>query len=192
MHRRLAQSAVVAGYQRVGFGFQGCLCLVSLPVCVCLSGMQCKGPGVSWAPGPRGDASPAALAPNLALPPTPGGAPHCSTELVNHLSLARAAVSTVRYPTHTAVCCYPAALPPWPGVVHVHVHTQQPWEVEDTCKTGPLGEWREAKGEFMHRRPLQYIRPRTSPFAKPQTTDCSIEGRHHLFLCVDPFLLACC
>lgn len=191
MHRRLAQSAAVAGYQRVGFGFQSC---VYVSPCVCASRMQCKGPGASLPLGIGGDASPAALVPNLALPPTPGLAPHCSTELVNHLSLARAAVSTVRYPTHTAVCCYPAALPPWPGLVHVHVHTQQPWEVEDTCKTGPLGEWREAKGEFMHRRPLQYIRPQTQarPFARPQTTDCSIEGRHHLFLCVDPFLLARC
>lgn len=75
----------------------------------------------------------------------------------------------------------------------VHVHTLGLGEFEDTCKTVPLGEWREAKDEFMHRRPLQYIRPQTRPFVNPQTTGCSNRGaRHHLFLCVDPFLLACC
>lgn len=112
MHRRLAQSAAVAGYQRVGFGFQSCLSCVS--PCVCLwDAMQ--GTRGQLTPGPWGDASPAALVPNLALPPTPDLAPHCSTELVNHLSLARAAVSTVRYPTTYAhrsllLPCCPAAL----------------------------------------------------------------------------------
>lgn len=49
----------------------------------------------------------------------------------------------------------------------VHSRPVQPWEVEDTCKTIPLGGLREAKGVFMHRRPLQYIRPQTYPFANP-------------------------
>lgn len=108
MHRRLAQSAAGRWVPKGGFW------VPKLSLCVPLGcNARDQGPAYPWA---WGDASPAALVPNLALPPTPGLAPHCSTELVNHLSLARAAVSTVGYPTHTAVCCYPAALPPWPGL----------------------------------------------------------------------------
>lgn len=166
------KSAAAAGYQSVGFGFPRFVLpvtAVSLPaslpalcvcVCVCASGRQCKGPGVGWAPWAVGDVSPAALVPNLAQPPTPatpGAAPHCSTELVNDLSLARAAASTVVYPTHTAGCCYPAALPPWPGPVpRGCTHRRSRTHARQLV---PLGGWREAKGVFMHRRPLQYIRP---------------------------------
>lgn len=94
------------------------------------------------------------------------------------LSACRGKHGTV--PTHTAVCYYPAALPApaRPGYMCMYSYESGSslGEVEDTCKTVPLGEWREAKGVFMHRRPLQYIRPQTRPFANPQTTDCSIEG----------------
>lgn len=53
MHRRLAQSAVVAGYQRVGFGFQSCLSCVS--PCVCLWGCNARDQGLAypWAMGRR-------------------------------------------------------------------------------------------------------------------------------------------
>lgn len=157
----------------------GSKCRLSLPRCA--SGMQYKGPGVSWPPPPAGavgDASPAALVPNLALPPP---LKYRAGERFK-LSACRGKHGTV--PTHTAVCCYPAALPPRPGPVQcgcTHPGSQtgvqfQPWEVEDTCKTVPLGGRREAKGVFMHRRPLQYIRPQTRPFANPQTAGCSIEG----------------
>lgn len=178
MHRWLAQSAAFAGYPKGGFWVPkvdiDTLSCVSPCVCVPL-GMQCKGPGVSWPLQPLGHGrrlTRSSLCPILCCLPRRVLLPtaHCSTELVNHLSLARAAVSTVRYlrtPQSAATLlpyrpCCPGALAS-PGTCAC---TQTAWEVEDTCKTVPLGEWREAKGVFMHRRPLQSIRPQARLFAK--------------------------
>lgn len=186
----------IAGYQRVGFWVPretpSCLCL---PLCLSGSGDGCKGPGVSWLRGPWETSHPHLSCPILrclsALTRRPVVAPHPAAPQYRagepfKLSACRGKHGTV--PTHTVVCCYPAALlpcrpaalPPGPGLgtwcMYSYEVQFQPWEVEDTCKTVPLGEWREAKGVFMHRRPLQYVRPQTSPFANPQTTDCSIEG----------------
>lgn len=192
IHRRLARICHSRWVSKGGFWvprWDSLLYLSPLsPLCASGDVMQ----------GARG--LPQLLLPNLAVPPTLAWQPgslaghtrsssplccHCSTELVNHLSLARAAVSTVRYlrtPQSAATLLprYPAALPAPAGPGYMCMYSYESssslGEVEDTCKTVPLGEWREAKGVFMHRRPLQYIRPQTRPFANPQTTDCSIEG----------------
>lgn len=90
------------------------------------------------------------------------------------LSACRGKHGTVA--THTAVCCYPAALPPWPGPGTGCMYT--PWGTfEDTCKTVPLGEWREAKDEFMHRRPLQYSGPRPDTPLRKSPDDRLLESR---------------
>lgn len=185
IHRRLAQICRGRWVPRGGFWvprWTGSLLYLSplSPLCASWDAMQ----------GARG--LPQLLLPNLAVAPTLAwqpGWPH-PVQLPTllplqyragepfQLSACRGKHGTV--PTHTAVCCYPAALPApaRPGYMCMYSYESRSslGEVEDTCKTVPLGEWREAKGVFMHRRPLQYIRPQTRPFANPQTTDCSIEG----------------
>ena len=176
IHRRLVQFCRVRWVPKDGFR-------VPRLTLYC----KCKGPGASYPLGRgRRRLTRSSCAQSCAASHAPGAAPHCSTELVNDLSLARTAVSTLRYirtpqSAATLLPCCPAAQAR-PGTCPcTRPGSQlgfqfQPWEVEDTCKTVPLGEWREAKGVFMHRRPLQSIRPQARPDANPQTTDCSIEG----------------
>lgn len=113
MYRWLAQSPAVAGYRRAGFGFQKVACA--------MQGTRGKlGPLGRGRRLTRSSSAQSCAASHAA---TPGLPPHSSPELVNHSSLAHAAVSTVRYlrtpqSAATLLPCCPAALSPRPGLAH--------------------------------------------------------------------------